>query len=246
MQISHRIILDLKNMEIDQALEKVAQTKNLITTFKGHSLFDEYGLKPTTRKLIDSGAELVWADYKLHDTPDTVAERAKKIRDAGVHMLTVHAAGGPEMIEAAVKNGPPIIIAVTILSSLKNEFANKLFGQTPDAVALNLALTAWHSGAKAIVCSPKQVTAISQNSLLGSLLFIVPGTRSVGAAHHDQQNVKTPYNTILNGADFLVGGRQVTQDPDPITALNSLISEITPAIDIRRKQRQDWLLNFSG
>jgi len=188
------------------------------------------------------GAKIVWIDFKYFDMPDTVAERAAAVKDAGADWLTVHAHGGPKMVEAAVKNGPPFIIAVTLLSGTTDEMVAELYNpdgidpalrQNRDQVTVKLARWGKTGGAHALVCAPTQVGMISAMSEFYGMFKIVPGTRSPGVAHHDQKQVDTPYNAVVNGADYLVGGRQITQATDQLAALEGMALEIAPAIDAR-------------
>src|ERR1700736_4105876 len=62
----------------------------------------------------------IFLDLKLHDIPNTVASAVRAATRLGVDMLTVHAAGGPEMITAAVSAAESrlSLLAVTVLTSM--------------------------------------------------------------------------------------------------------------------------------
>lgn len=180
----------------------------------------------------------VWVDWKLKDTPDTVRARAKRIAGAGGNTITIHADGGPKMVRAAKDSGL-YIIAVTVLTSLSDDDIRYLYGAEPEEVVRKLAIWALDGGADALVCSPKQVSTLhywrSNYAACDSwnIKLIVPGTRSAGTKPHDQAQVDTPSNAIANGADYLVVGRQVTETPDPLAALQAIADEIAPAIEAR-------------
>ena len=45
---------------------------------------------------------------------------------------------------------------------------------------------------------------------------------SAGAALGDQKRVMTPKEAIVQGSDYLVIGRPITQSDDPVATLNSI------------------------
>ena len=63
----------------------------------------------------------IFLDLKLHDIPNTVAGAVRAASALGVNMLTVHAAGGPEMLGAALdaaRRWHLLLLAVTVLTSM--------------------------------------------------------------------------------------------------------------------------------
>ncbi|MFA5991090.1 MAG: orotidine-5'-phosphate decarboxylase [Candidatus Doudnabacteria bacterium] len=242
MGMFDRLIPALDMVGMEEPMPIVNALRNLVPVYKIHAWSDTW-LSSAIDKLYAAGAVGVWADYKLHDTPDTVAKRAAKIKSAGADWITVHAGGGPKMIEAAKKSGL-YVIAVTLLTSLTDKMIKDLYHADPSDVVLLLAEWAREGGADALVCSPKQVGTLNHwrsgfDDLSWNTKLIVPGTRSAGADVNDQQQVDTPYNAILNGADYLVVGRQVTGSSDPLNAIQKIAEEIEPAIQ-HRMTEETW------
>jgi orotidine-5'-phosphate decarboxylase len=241
MEATRRIIPAVDKMSLRQALNLIAATSGSVDVFKIHATA-ETQLAGNIKEFRREGAKIVWIDFKDFDMPDTVEERAAAAKDAGADWLTVHAHGGPEMVEAAVKYGPPFIIAVTLLSGTTDKMVAELYNpdgidpalrQNRDQVTVKLARWGKCGGAHALVCAPTQVGMISTMPAFNSMVRIIPGTRSPGVAHHDQKQVDTPYNAVINGADYLVGGRQITKATDQLAALEAMALEITPAIEQR-------------
>lgn len=227
-----RIIPAVDKMRLRNALNLVAAIGDRAPAYKVHAVA-ETNVSFVAKEFFREGAQGVWLDFKDFDMKDTVAERSAAAKDAGITMLSVHASGGPEMVEAAVKNGPPFIIGITVLSGFTPEMVEYLYNQPLDDVVVKLARWAKQGGAHALVCSPKQVGLLNQMAEFEDMIKIVPGTRSAGVAHHDQQQVDTPYNAIINGAGFLVGGRQITKAAEPLAAFQAMALEIAPAIEAR-------------
>jgi orotidine-5'-phosphate decarboxylase len=168
----------------------------------------------------------LFLDLKLHDIPNTVAGAARSIAGLRPDFLTVHASGGPAMIAAAVAALPETrITAVTILTSLSESDleAVGLRGPALDA-AVRLAGLAAAAGARAIVCSPREVAAI-RAAVPDDITLITPGVRPAsgsGSAREDQARVATPEQALAAGADLLVIGRPITGAADPAAAARAL------------------------
>lgn len=186
----------------------------------GLELFCRYG--PTVIESIrDAGTAGgrsldLFLDLKLHDIPATVAGAVRSVASLRPTYLTVHAAGGPAMIAAAAEAAPDVrVTAVTVLTSLSEVDLDAigLAGPSLDAVR-RLAVLAITAGARALVCSPREVAAV-RAEVGPDVTLITPGVRPAGAATQDQARVATPEQALADGADLLVIGRPITGAPDP-------------------------------
>lgn len=169
----------------------------------------------------------LFLDLKLHDIPNTVAGAARSVAALEPSLLTVHASGGPAMIEAAVNALPDTeVTAVTILTSLSQQDLAAI-GYNGDALAavVRLAKLATAAGARAIVCSPLEVAAVRE-AVGPDVRLVIPGVRPAGSAVGDQQRVATPNQAIADGADLLVIGRPITGANDPGAAAVAIATEI--------------------
>jgi orotidine-5'-phosphate decarboxylase len=79
-----------------------------------------------------------------------------------------------------------------------------------------------------VVCSPNELQMIKA-SLGAGFLAVTPGVRPRQSASDDQRRIATPSAAILMGADYLVIGRPITQAPDPVAAVNAIITELSSA-----------------
>jgi orotidine-5'-phosphate decarboxylase len=201
-------------------LETAARWAGLVTphvsTVKiGLELYLRYGPGVVASIRGASGVR-VFLDLKLHDIPATVAGAARAVAKLRPDIITVHAAGGPEVIRAAVQAAPDTMIAgVTVLTSLGAGDLESIGmrGPVPDAVR-RLSALAVSAGARALVCSPREVAAV--RSEVGSdIKLITPGIRPAGTDRNDQARIATPEEAMRAGADLLVIGRPITGAPDP-------------------------------
>ncbi|MFI9836831.1 orotidine-5'-phosphate decarboxylase [Nonomuraea sp. NPDC051941] len=216
-------------------LETAAQWAALVTphvsTVKvGLELYLRYGPDVIASVRGASGVQ-VFLDLKLHDIPNTVAGASRAVSRLRPAILTVHAAGGPAMIRAAVEAADPQtqIAAVTILTSLSEADLARigLVGPADDAVR-RLAALSVESGAKGLVCSPNEVSAVRAEVGEG-ITLITPGVRPAGADTQDQARVATPEQALADGADLLVIGRPITASPDPGAAAAAIASSLRRA-----------------
>jgi orotidine-5'-phosphate decarboxylase len=170
----------------------------------------------------------VFLDLKLHDIPNTVEGAARSAAASGAALLTVHAAGGAEMIRAAVRGAGPAVrvLAVTVLTSLDAAALDSVgLAGPPEAAVVRLARVAVGAGAGGIVCSPHEVGAVRAAVGPGPLL-VVPGVRPPGAARGDQARVATPAEAVRAGADVIVVGRPLRDAPDPARAAAELAAAL--------------------
>jgi orotidine-5'-phosphate decarboxylase len=171
----------------------------------------------------------VFLDLKLHDIPATVGGAARAVARLAPAYLTVHAAGGPAMIAAAVAALPHTrITAVTILTSLSAADLERLgIAGPPAAAVVRLATQAVDAGAGAIVCSPQEVAQV-RAAVGEGIILITPGVRPAGADADDQARVATPQAALAAGADLLVIGRPITGAADPGEAAAAIAASIRP------------------
>ena len=205
------LILALDTDNLDTACSWIEATNDSIKTYKaGLEFFLTFG-ESGIAKLRSAGDFELFLDLKLHDIPNTVASATKAISHIQPKFLTVHASGGSEMISAAAAAAPSIdITAVTILTSLSAENVHAIgYSQPPLESAINLADLAVSAGARAIVCSPLEVSAIRER-IGAEPAIITPGVRPAGSSLGDQNRVMTPRDAIAAGSTYLVIGRPIT------------------------------------
>lgn len=192
----------------------------------GLELFCRYG--PPAVDALRQGRDVgLFLDLKLHDIPATVAGAARAVAQLKPMYLTVHAAGGPAMVRAAVEAAPEVAItAVTVLTSLSDADLGGigLAGPSLDAVR-RLAALSVGAGARALVCSPREVAAVRAEVGPG-ITLITPGVRPAGSATQDQARVATPEQALADGANLLVIGRPITSATDPGAVAASIAASL--------------------
>ena len=210
----------------------------------GSRLFTSEG-PSIVRTLVEKG-DRVFLDLKFHDIPNTVAQAASAAASLGVWMFNVHASGGTKMMqaardaanEAAARTGvrPPIVIAVTILTSLNAPALDEVglgAGPVLDR-ALRLAELTRAAGLDGVVASAQETAAIRQRCGAG-FTIVTPGIRGGGAGAagtDDQERTMGPREAIAAGASYIVVGRPVIAAADPREAARRITDEIKTA-DLR-------------
>ena len=204
----------------------VAVAPHVAVVKVGLELFSRFGPEVVDAVRGGSGMEL-FLDLKLHDIPATVAGAARAVAALRPRFLTVHASGGPAMVRAAVEAVPGVdIAAVTILTSLSAADLELIgFRAEPLDAVRRLAVMAVAAGARAVVCSPREV-AIVRAEVGPDVTLITPGVRPAGSAAQDQARVSTPAAAIAAGADLLVIGRPITGADDPGAAAALIAAEL--------------------
>ena len=169
----------------------------------------------------------VFLDLKLHDIPNTVAKAVQALAPLEPAVLTVHAAGGRAMLEAAKAAAPAgtKVVAVTVLTSLDSDDLHSIgVSAEPREQVERLAELARSAGLDGIVCSGGEVAAARAAWPDG--FFVVPGVRPAGGDVSDQKRVVTPRQALEDGASILVIGRPITAAEDPTTALRDIAAAL--------------------
>lgn len=170
----------------------------------------------------------VFADPKLCDTPETVANSVKRLAKAGVDFITIHGSCGFETVKTAVNSAKnKKIFVVTILTSLDEEQTFSIFGKNIEKTLLQSCDIAKKSGAAGIICSGKELKIIKKHPELKKLAVITPGIRPAWYKSSDCQKRKmTPKEAVGLGTDFLVIGRPILKSKNPKMAVEKIIKEI--------------------
>ena len=229
MDVNKRVIVALDVDNIDEVRSIVQKVGKNVSTFKvGMRLFTKYG--PSLVKELKEKGYGIFLDLKYHDIPNTVETACREAGELGVDMLTIHACGGREMCRCAVKgaeegakkagNKTPVVLAVTVLTSMNQE-ALKEVGVTNsvEAQVLALAEMATSEGVGGIVCSALEVKKLKQN-IKHKFVAVVPGIRFADGDTNDQKRIASPDVAVSEGADYLVMGRPIYGAKDPVEALN--------------------------
>ncbi|WP_210363762.1 orotidine-5'-phosphate decarboxylase [Bacillus sp. REN3] len=228
------LIIALDYPERRQALEFVEKFENEQLFLKvGMELY--YSEGPLIIEEIKKRGHKIFLDLKLHDIPNTVKSAMKVLARMGCDLVNVHAAGGSEMMSAAVEGleaatpagmRRPFCIAVTQLTSTSEEQVREeqLVGASLAASVMHYASLADNSGLDGVVCSPHESKQI--HDTLGSrFLTVTPGIRPAGSNVQDQKRVATPGMAREFGASAIVVGRPITGSDDPVASYYKILDE---------------------
>ena len=223
---AQKIILALDFSSESETLDFVEQLEPKLCKLKvGKQLFVREGPRVVT-SLIDRGFD-VFLDLKFHDIPNTVVKACEAAADMGCWMINVHACGGRIMMEAAANSfarlkNPPLLVSVTVLTSFDDHEMMRIgLNKTIVKQAKLLAKLSYDSGLDGVVCSALEVKNI-RKCVGNKFIYVTPGIRFLDDPKHDQNRVVTPEKAILLGSDYIVVGRSVTNDVDPLKKLKQM------------------------
>ena len=226
-------------LDVESAARAIALADALrgsVGGFKiGKQLFTAAG--PAMVRELTSRGDRVFLDLKFHDIPNTVAGAVQSAVATGAWMVNVHASGGGAMMRAAAdaartaaeKSGQarPLVIAVTVLTSMDNEGLAEIGVARPmlDQV-VHLATLAKASGLDGVVASPQEVRAI-RAACGADFQIVTPGIRPADQqGKDDQARTLTPAQAIAAGSSYLVIGRPITAAPDPRQAAEAIAATL--------------------
>lgn len=225
MRARDRLIVALDHPNAAPALQQVAELGDVVERYKvGLELYVAEG-----RALVDELHERdkrVFLDLKLHDIPETVRRAAEVASKMGVELLTVHAAGGRKMLEAAVAGaGATKILAVTVLTSLDAaDLAADGIAGSVEAAVRRRAVAAEAAGCAGVIASAQEA-ALVRAVVRPGFLVVTPGIR-LAEGDDDQKRVATPKAARAAGADAIVVGRPIRDASDRRAAAERFLREL--------------------
>ena len=185
-----------------------------------------------------AGNHRLFLDLKLHDIPNTVVGGLKAVLPLRPRFLTLHAAGGAEMMRRAAATAAEAgwsdddrtkLLGVTVLTSLGDADLNATGQSGPVAdQVLRLARLAREGGLDGVIASPHEVAAV-RAECGPDFLIVTPGVRPAWAAMDDQKRVMSPAEAVAAGADYVVIGRPIAKAADPAQAARRIVAEIEAA-----------------
>ena len=231
MTTSSPVVVALDFPTAAQALELARQLSPQDCRLKiGKELFTQAG--PSLVEAVQDMGFEVFLDLKFHDIPNTVAAAVTSAARMGVWMVNVHATGGRKMMQAARDallpfEKPPLLIAVTILTSLSDEELFEIgYMAGTGTMVENLASLAQQCGMDGVVCSAQEASVIRQ-AQGADFKLVTPGIRLPESAKDDQTRILTPEAAVAAGSDYLVIGRPITRADDPQAALSAILARLS-------------------
>ena len=224
-------------LDVDTVAEARALADRLRGTVGGFKIGSRLftGTGPGFVEELAARGDRVFLDLKFHDIPNTVAGAVAAATRLGVWMVNVHASGGSAMMRAAREAAdeeaarrsirPPLVIAVTVLTSLDDSALSQIgFNTSAASQVERLAALTQSAGLDGVVASPQEIAIIRRHC--GPRFSIVtPGIRGAGDAKGDQSRTMSAADALAAGASYLVVGRPIIGADDPREAAGRIAVE---------------------
>lgn len=234
-KVADRLIVALDLPTTEQAMNAVDNLGDTVGYYKvGMESF--YGMGHTVLAQMASRGKDIFLDLKLHDIPNTVGRGVKALCEFAPKMTTLHAAGGPTMLKAAIDAADewsartgrprPKLVAITVLTSLgEQDWVAMGHQKNIRESVLRLSMMCKEVGMDGVVASPQEAAAI--RALCGNnFLIVTPGIRPANNEAGDQSRTATPAEALKAGSDYLVVGRPILGAADPKAAAALILKEM--------------------
>lgn len=228
------LIVALDFSDLGSCRKLLKELKGLVEVYKiGSELFTAHGWDAV--ELVQNSGAKVFLDLKLHDIPTTVGRTSRVIAQKGVFMFNVHALGGLDMMrearkavdETCVGKSKPLLLAVTVLTSLKSPNLSNELGiqRSVQEEVMALARLAEKAGLDGVISSPEEIELL-RKEFGRKFTLVTPGIRPQGSRQDDQARSLTPREAKEKGADFLVIGRPVTEASQPRLTAQQILQSL--------------------
>lgn len=227
-------------MKLCVALDLPSKEENIALAKKLKS--EDIWLKVGLRSFIRDGKELlealksinpsfkIFLDLKIYDIPNTMADAAESVASLGIDMFNVHASSGKKAMSMVMQRvnslpNPPIVLAVTALTSFDTDSFTAIYNATIAQKAMDFAKDTYESGMHGVVCSVYESQLIKSHTH-ASFLTLTPGIRPFGESSDDQERVADLQTAKEQKSDFIVVGRPIYHSTDPLGIVQKIIQNI--------------------
>ncbi|WP_299548144.1 orotidine-5'-phosphate decarboxylase [uncultured Helicobacter sp.] len=203
---------------------------------------DQIWLKVGLRSFIRDGAEFlkeikalnpqfkIFLDLKLYDIPNTMGDSVESIAMLNVDMLTIHASSGKEAMLEVMKRlktfpNPPLVMAVTALTSFDKESFFEIYHTGLETQVLEFAKMAKECGVNGVVCSCAESLVI-KTQCGDEFLTLTPAIRPFGESSADQKRVATLQDAKEAKSDFIVVGRPIYKAENPKKVVEAILENL--------------------
>ena len=223
------VALDLPNAKENLDLAKVLKSEDVWLKVGLRSYIRDGKPLLEELKTINPNFKL-FLDLKVYDIPNTMADAAESMAGLGVDMFNVHASSGRKAMTMVMDRlsgieNPPIVLAVTALTSFDELSFEAIYGQSIDKKVTQFAKDAYESGLNGVVCSVFESQLIKSNTTQ-NFLTLTPGIRPFGESAGDQKRVADLTTAKQEMSDFIVVGRPIYQSNDPLGVTRKIIENI--------------------
>ncbi len=237
-----RIIFALDFQSLNEATPYIKKLKGHVGLFKvGLTLLISEGLRVIDLIQQMTGGQKVFVDLKFSKATD-IPQQMEGVSSVlisgsqGIEFITVHTHEGEKVVKEIVnkfKNGTKVL-GITVLTSLSENESQSLYNISVSDRVIALSTIAKKAGCDGVVCSGHEVKAIKER-FGQNFIVVTPGIRPswTKIPRDDQRRIVTPKEAIINGADYIVVGRPISWDKDPVGAADKITAEIAQALEKR-------------
>lgn len=228
--VSSPVIVAIDKQNLNEALALADKLDPKLCRVKvGKELFTRCGVEVV--KALHSRGFDVFLDLKFHDIPNTTAQAVLAAGDMGVWMVNVHASAGLEAMQLAKQRlvdagHETLLIAVTVLTSMTEQTLQQLgMNVSVTEQVERLAKLTKQAGLDGVVCSAQEGKLLKR--VCGSdFKLVTPGIRLAEDSSDDQARICTPREAVLNGSNYLVIGRSISQAANPNEKLQHILTTL--------------------
>jgi len=182
-------------------------------------------------KFLKNHNKKIFADLKLYDISNTVANAVKNLSKYEIDLLTIHSASHEIMKRACDNKGKMDIVAVTVLTNLDSKDLLQMgFDKdlSIEKLVENKTKMILDCGLDGVVASALEAKNL-RNKFGENFLIVTPGIRLNINQNDDQKRVSDVKSAIKNGASYLVVGRPIIQSNNPKESAQQFIKLIHEA-----------------